>query len=424
MIDVSIWLQKIKDESNLIVVKIPFSELNGWYFQKDTGNLVHDSGKFFSIEGLSIETNYPNINFRWEQPIINQPEIGILGIIMRQNNNRVSFLMQAKVEPGNVNVVQIAPTVQATWSNYMQVHSGQKPSLLNYFFGKNKSKVIIDYLESEQGARFFKKRNRNMIVKTDDDIDFSSNFRWITLDEIIELMKVDNLINMETRSVLACYLSNIFLYKDNPRRFLHTGNEIIGWLSKLKSKYYKKVKLISMAQINDWEYLENEIRHRTQNFFSVIAVSMEVYGREVQKWTQPLIKQNSIGTIGFLMKKINGISHFLVQGRMEAGYFDIVEMGPTISTSDITREKLPYSEFFINPPKEKVMFSTVFSEEGGRFYHTQNRYMIINVDENDVKDVPENYIWMTLRQLKDFMPYFGHLNVEIRSLISCIADKF
>ena len=46
-----------------------------WTFDKETGDLNHDSGGFFSIRGLHVKTNWGNIE-SWTQPIIDQPEIG------------------------------------------------------------------------------------------------------------------------------------------------------------------------------------------------------------------------------------------------------------------------------------------------------------------------------------------------------------
>jgi oxidase EvaA len=109
------------------VNRIPFAELQKWYFDKDKGALRHESGRFFSIEGIKVQTNWGKIN-EWEQPIINQPEVGYLGIITKEFDGVLYFLLQAKVEPGNVNNVQLSPTLQATRSNYSQVHSGRKPS--------------------------------------------------------------------------------------------------------------------------------------------------------------------------------------------------------------------------------------------------------------------------------------------------------
>lgn len=69
----------------------------------------------------------------WDQPIINQPEIGFLGFIVKKIQGVYHFLMQAKIEPGNLNVVQLSPTLQATRSNYTRVHKGAIPKYLEYF---------------------------------------------------------------------------------------------------------------------------------------------------------------------------------------------------------------------------------------------------------------------------------------------------
>src|SRR5690349_14894378 len=67
------------------------------------------------------------------QPIINQPEVGILGILAKEFDGVPHFLMQAKVEPGNPRPLMLSPTVQATRSNYTQVHKGAQVKYLEYF---------------------------------------------------------------------------------------------------------------------------------------------------------------------------------------------------------------------------------------------------------------------------------------------------
>src|ERR1035437_3582754 len=123
--------QKNRDES-FVVNEIPFSELDQWYFTENKRSIVHKSGKFFRIEGLHVSTNFGDVK-EWEQPIINQPEIGILGILTKVINGVRYFLMQAKMEPGNINILQLSPTVQATKSNFSRVHKGKSPAYLEYF---------------------------------------------------------------------------------------------------------------------------------------------------------------------------------------------------------------------------------------------------------------------------------------------------
>ena len=129
------WFYQRKQANHFLVKQIPFSSLQQWYFEESTNNLKHVTGRFFSIEGIRVETNFGPVH-TWEQPIINQPEIGILGIITRKFDGIPYFLMQAKMEPGNINMLQLSPTVQATKSNFTQVHGGRLPPYLEYFLDK------------------------------------------------------------------------------------------------------------------------------------------------------------------------------------------------------------------------------------------------------------------------------------------------
>ena len=100
-------------------------ELDGWVREPGTGFLRHHTGRFFSVEAVTVERPDAAVP-SWQQPIINQPEIGILGILVREIDGVLHCLMQAKQEPGNPDCgVQLSPTVQATRSNYTGVHKGR-----------------------------------------------------------------------------------------------------------------------------------------------------------------------------------------------------------------------------------------------------------------------------------------------------------
>lgn len=114
------------------VTRRPVDELDGWETDRATGNIAHRSGRFFTVEGLRVEPETVQVQ-PWSQPIIHQDEIGVLGILVKEIDGVLHCLMQAKVEPGNVNGVQISPTVQATRSNYTRVHRGSAVRHLEYF---------------------------------------------------------------------------------------------------------------------------------------------------------------------------------------------------------------------------------------------------------------------------------------------------
>ena len=424
--DILFWLEKKNDLSLFHVEKIKFSQLKDWNFQTKTGNLAHQSGNFFKLIGADIITNWGEIN-RWSQPIILQDEIGILGILLKYINDVPHFLLQAKFEPGNINGAQLSPTTQATKSNYSKVHGGSSVKYLSYFKDFSKKRVVIDQLQSEQGSRFLKKRNRNIIIEIKEDIDLDENFLWVSISQIIELLEKDNIINMNTRSVLAGFLLHNF--KDIKKQFtsVHSYNEIISWITEQKVNYELNVKEIPLHSVNNWEITEEQIKHKHDKYFSVIPLNVNIKGREVENWTQPILESKQDGICAFIVKKILGTWHFLIQAKVECGNVDIIEMAPTVQCLNDNFKRsvkiLPFLDYVLNVNKKDILFDTMFSEEGGRFYHEQNRNMIVKVSDKFPIHVPDNYIWLTLHQLNHFLKFNNYLNVQSRSLLSTIVGK-
>jgi dTDP-4-dehydro-6-deoxy-alpha-D-glucopyranose 2,3-dehydratase len=198
------WIAERRAAVGATVTRIPLRSMRKWARHADTGNVVHESGRFFAIEGIRVRTDWGVVP-QWEQPIINQAEIGYLGLLAKKFDGVLHVLVQAKIEPGNINVVQVSPTLQATKSNYSRVHQGRSPRYLEYFNGEKKVHLLLDQLQSEQGARFLRKRNRNMIVELPDgeDVDVHPDFVWMSIGQIKQLMRRDNVVNMDTRTVLS-----------------------------------------------------------------------------------------------------------------------------------------------------------------------------------------------------------------------------
>jgi len=187
---------------------IPIDEIDKWHIDRQTGNICHDSGRFFTITGLKVRHCIKYEEIEWDQPIIDQPEVGILGILAKKIGGVLHLCLQAKEEPGNINSVQLAPTVQATFSNYSQIHGGKLPPFAELFLDPPKEKILVAKLQAEDGGRFLFKSNRNMIILVggNDIQDLPDEFIWLTLRQIGNLMKRDNLINSCARSVLSCLI--------------------------------------------------------------------------------------------------------------------------------------------------------------------------------------------------------------------------
>ena len=433
------WIAQRNREVSVQVDEIPFAQMKGWQIEKG-GNLVHESGRFFSIQGIHVQTDWGAVN-DWEQPIICQPEIGYLGIIVKEIDGILYFLMQAKIEPGNVNCVQISPTLQATKSNYSCVHKGKKPAYLDFFVKAKPENILLDQLQSEQGARFFRKRNRNMIIRVDEDIELLPDFRWMTLGQIKSFMHRDNMVNMDTRTVISGinyvdYLTPLthhtsltpfgesMLRSAQIGEGLHSMDNILSWLSRLKARYDLFVNLKPIDELKGWHRSETEIIHEMRKYFRVIGVRVSIENREVKTWCQPLVQPMQQGLCAFVIKKINGIYHFLVQAKLECGNYDVMELAPTVQCllDNVCSNSAhpPFVDYVLNVKKEQILYDVMQSEEGGRFFREQNRNMLVEADDDFPSDVPEHFIWMTLNQIYQFMKFNNYLNIQARSILSSI----
>lgn len=435
------WLRRRNAEVRSRIEPVRLDKLQGWRFAADSGDIVHESGRFFSIQGIRVETNWGLVP-RWEQPIIHQPEIGYLGIIAKKIGGILHFLMQAKIEPGNINIVQLAPTIQATQSNCARVHRGQAPLFLEYFNGEKPARILLNQLQSEQGARFLRKRNCNRIIEVaeDEPLAASADFVWVTLGQLKELLRHDNVVNMDARTVISGipFAAPCRAGGDGPGRHLrrsmldgethlHDFDQIISWLTNLKLRYSLQVSRVPLRDVRDWECDGAAIRHRDGKYFAVIGVDVQIGNREVTRWSQPMIQPMQEGIMAFLVKPIGGVYHFLVQAKLEAGNFDILELAPSVQCltgnyrSGQNAYTVPFIDEVLQAGPERIWYSTLQSEEGGRFFREQNRNLIIETAPGFPVELPENYCWMTLHQLSTFIKFNNYLNIAARSLLAAVA---
>ncbi|GAA0639158.1 NDP-hexose 2,3-dehydratase family protein [Kutzneria viridogrisea] len=433
------WFAQRSHVNDFRTEPIPLHDLRDWSIDPVTGNIGHASSRFFTVEGLRVRTDFGPVP-EWRQPILHQPEIGILGILVKEFDGVLHCLMSAKMEPGNVNVVQLSPTVQATRSNYTRVHRGNAITYLEYFVQPRQGRVLVDVLQSEQGSWFYQKRNRNIVVEVTEDLPLEEGFCWLTIGQLLELMTEDNVLNMDTRTVLSCIpfatdaktapggeweraLAATLDVDSTDATAVHDTVEILSWLTELKARYSLTAELIPLRDTTGWEISDDRITHPDGKYFDVFGARVLASNREVTQWTQPLMAPSEQGVIAVITKRINGVPHVLLQARMEPGYLDSVEIGPTVQCCpgnyrDLPKAQQPaFLDLLDTLPKSALRYDVVLSEEGGRFYHASNRYQVFEVGDEVPVAVPENYIWMTLGQMGTLVRHSRYLNVQARSMM-------
>lgn len=435
------WLSDLGARSYTNANPVRLHDVRDWVIDPNTGDISHRSGKFFSIQGLDIRNPGGKVE-RWAQPIINQPETGILGMLVKEFDGVLHFLVQAKAEPGNLNGLQVAPTVQATRSNYTRVHGGAAVPYLKYFQQPSGHQAVADVRQSEQGAWFHKKRNRNMVAEATEDIQVLEGFRWLTLGQLYQLLSIEDLVNMDTRTVLSCLpLASPGLYEtfapvgdfqtallrsmDPAAAGLHTTGEVLNWITDARTRVDVQLERVPLLYLPNWGYEEGRIVHDSGLFFDVIGVDIEAVGREVTRWMQPMIRPAGTGVIGLLVTRIDGVLHGLMHAHIEPGYVDVVELAPTVQCTPENYRYLPaaarpeFLDHVLAATADQVRFDTTLSEEGGRFYHALNRYLVIEVEPDDVRE-SAHYRWLTLHQLTELLKHSYYVNVQARSLVACL----
>ncbi|MEG2522320.1 MAG: NDP-hexose 2,3-dehydratase family protein [Lachnospiraceae bacterium] len=433
------WVREKNKEIEVSIQRCSLSESEFWILDSKDGRLKTKNGSFFSIVGLEIREQEEIIS---QQPVILQDEIGYLGIITKKINGVLHFLMQAKIEPGNVNHVQISPTIQATRSNFTQLHGGREPLYLDYFLNATKHQIIVDQIQSEQSSRFFKKRNRNIIILVDEEIKCFDNFKWMTLGQIKELMQYDNLVNMDTRTVLSCipYAEadiecsqnewRTQLIKKSPfaKSVLSVHNpitEVWNAINDYKMFNYQKSRIIRLDQLYDWVLSDERFYCKKSYPYDIIFCNIKIDGREVEQWTQPLIRATEKALFVLVQSEIAGEYKYLVKLCPEVGCFDSVELGPTLQREATEIDNQPNNkvESIVLEMIEKhcgIEYDVILSEEGGRFYQEQNRNLVIKVKEEQVGELPKEYFWLSFGELNRMVQYNNVLNIQLRNLLSLL----
>ncbi len=421
------WITKRRDLSKLEVDVIPISKINNWTCTDK--KIIHETNNFFSIVGIEVHCE-ENKEKDWEQPIILQQEVGILGFIIKDNK----ILLQAKTEPGNVNGTQVGPSVQATVSNYRRVHGGDETKFLRYFLELDdyNYEFISNSLQLEQGTRFMNKSNRNSIIRLRnghyfEDID--DRFRWFEIKELLSLLEEDYLINTDSRSSLvSCNWekltkNNVAFFttsQDNGLKYQlnksyyqkHTSKRIFGVLEALQNRNKYNFKIKDLNKLRNWRVGEEVIIDDDQIEFAVNGFKVSVTDREVPFWEQPLLHNLSFGRVILYCQMKDGILKFLLNAQIIIGLVEALAWGSSIQ---ITKE-----DENSDLEGQTVLLECIQSEEGGRFYQSRCMYQIIGIPERVKVPETEMSYWASLAEIQNIVFQNNMTSNELRSVLSLL----
>ena len=116
------------------------------------------------------------------------------------------FLLLARREPGD-GYAKLCPAFPPTNSNLNQAQEEKLTILYNLVF--NKKKIFLKTYHYEEGARFYKKINCNLLIKInkkDEKYIKDKNFIWLTKSQISKLNFKKGTLNPFVKTIMSMTL--------------------------------------------------------------------------------------------------------------------------------------------------------------------------------------------------------------------------
>ena len=231
-------------------------------------------------------------------------------------------------------------------------------------------------------------------------------------------------VNLDTILRIKTMIESI--HDDNQ---INSLDYVINWFNKKREESDMTTQEIGINDLDKWNVSSTtgNISHDSKGFFEIIGVKVSnTFNREVGKegWTQPMLAKNPGGILGILMKKINGVPHYLLQAKAEPGNIGKLQLSPTLqaTTSNLLKAhggKRPlFAEYFDESNSPKIIYAKWQSEDGGRFHLKSNYNMIVEIEEDKELDIPDYFIWITLYQIKQLIKIENFVGPHVRGIIS------
>ena len=360
--------------------------------------------------------------------------------------------MQGRVEPGNVGVMQLAPTVQSTQANYRQFHGGRQTPLVEWFTRPRAGTRLCDVMQSEEGSRYYGKYNHNIVheIPEGTELELPDTFRWFDVPALSQLASASNVVNTDLRSVLACVDWDLLSTGDGPfaghsthgfgaalrmsyhaddDRSCRTFAEIVQWLEMLRLRCALETRVIPLHALRNWSVDDDAVRERTVECgFVARQFAVVAEGREVSSWNQPLIDSRSRGRVILVSQQRGDVLQFLLKASHEIGFLEGVQIsssacvppGQTDLGDDLIEDEL--TRRIDDLDGVTVHLECCQFEEGGRFFRDENLYQIVELAPHVTLPPSDDYCWATFRQIRRLIRTRGALAIELRAVLTLLLS--
>ena len=204
LFEVSSFITNLKFQYELITRNCNLLDLGEWIY--DEQKIYHRDNKFFEVIGVNVSIENREVT-NWTQPMIRPCNPGICAFILKEIDGIIYILVQSKIECGNLDIIELAPTVQCITGDYKD--PSYEVPYLDYLLNSDNGKIVLfDNYLSEEGGRFYHDVNRNIVVLANDDFDqiLPERYIWLTLNQVQSLLRFNNIFNIQARSLISTFV--------------------------------------------------------------------------------------------------------------------------------------------------------------------------------------------------------------------------
>lgn len=397
------FLQARLDQSGFELKPIALADQGDWSFRD--GALAHHSRGFFEVVGVRDREG--------EKVMLYQPQSAVTGLTLAREDGTWYVLLQARIEPGNTGVGQYGPTVQSTPANFYRVHGGKKSDGMDWFLHYVPgSRMIHSSMQLDLGQRYLLKSKWHNYVVLDTLSEAPPFMAWASLPAVFSVLEASNFFNADLRSLLAVFDWEHFA--SGKTRDLR-GQD----MAPLQYRYQQQrmspnhYEVVPLNQLEQWRCTDRGIEPIGKSGLSVLLYQVQSVTREVNAWTQPLVKATGEGRVVLYMRETTAGAEFLLSVFTETGITGQTVVGPS-------RLSYPGESSDIGPVAGTVWRAFRQCDEGGRFLEHDSLYQIVQVEPDF--PVNKNEFWVGIGGLKHILSASNVAAFQLRCISSALLD--
>lgn len=199
---------------------------------------------------------------------------------------------------------------------------------------------------------------------------------------------------------------------------MNTLSSVHNWLKKISQDSNLSYRFVPLDESKEWKCKTLRIQHKSGRFFDVVGIQWK--DNEGITMTQPLIRQEEIGTLGFLLRVRKNRNEILLYAKVEPGNMGIAQIAPTCqaTASNIALvhkgRPPPFTLWFSSGP---YLCSTLQSEQGSRFLGKRNRNVVRLTNQSIKKS--STHRWMPVENMMKIIDTDFLVNTDARSVLVC-----